>query len=295
MKRKVLKLAKPFILPFNERLLRKYYNQNLALSTIQSWKKILVLAPHVDDETIGLGGTILKAVQNGTEVHCLYITNGAKSVSGMSAEELMAARKNEAEQVKSVLGMKTVGYLDQPDGEVKVTDEVVRMLQEQISRIKPDVIFTTTLIDCHPDHVATARILAETLKHTSYTGEVWSYEINCPMDPEYINRVVDITPYKEKKDEALKIFRSQSIDFDGFVYLSHIKPELLGLKSGVQYAESFIALSPKEFIAAADRLMDEGDDHSHLFRQVNKTETLLLGILPKRQRKQELYRKGYLK
>jgi LmbE family N-acetylglucosaminyl deacetylase len=263
------------------------------LASITSIKKILVLAPHVDDETIGLGGTILNAVSNGTEVHCIYITDGSQSVSGLSKEELMRTRKQEADKVQEILGIHTIKYFEQPDGKVTVNQQVVNKLAKYIKEFNPDLIFTTTFIDCHPDHVATARILANSLELINYTGEIWSYEINCPMDPSYINRIVDITKHYEKKNAALSVFKSQSIDFDGFVYLSKIKRFLLKEHSNIKNVETFLSLTPETFITASKRLQGEGTHFSHLFRQVNKTETLLLGVLPNRQQKHELYRKGY--
>jgi LmbE family N-acetylglucosaminyl deacetylase len=280
-------------MPFNAYFLKKYYKNNMDLAPITSMKKILVLAPHVDDETIGLGGTILNAVSNGTEVHCIYITDGSKSVSGLSKDELMIARKKEAEKVQEILGIHTIKYFDQPDGQVAVNQQVVNKLANYIEEFNPDIIFTTTFIDCHPDHVATARILANCLEQINFTGEIWSYEINCPMDPSYINRIIDVTKQYEEKNAALSVFQSQSIDFDGFLYLSKIKRFLLKNHSNIKYVETFLALPPATFIKVSKRLNEEGNHFSHLFRQVNKTETLLIGVLPNRQQKHELYRKGY--
>ncbi|MGD6961133.1 PIG-L deacetylase family protein [Fictibacillus phosphorivorans] len=293
LKRKALKIARPFITPLNAYFLKKYYKNNMELTPIESMKKILVLAPHVDDETIGLGGTILNAVSNGTEVHCIYITDGSKSVSGLSKEGLMAARKQEADKVQQILGIHTIEYFDQPDGQVTVNQQVVKKLANYIEKFDPDIIFTTTFIDCHPDHVATARILANSLEEINFNGEIWSYEINCPIDPSYINRVIDVTKQSEKKNTALSVFQSQSIDFDGFVYLSQVKRALLKNHANIKSVETFLALSPATFIQVSKRLNGEGTHFSHLFRQVNKTETLLLGVLPNRQQKHELYRKGY--
>ncbi|WP_252312079.1 PIG-L deacetylase family protein [Sinobaca sp. H24] len=43
------------------------------------------MVPHVDDETIGLGGTIRAHVENNSSVHVVLVTDGSKSVSDLTA------------------------------------------------------------------------------------------------------------------------------------------------------------------------------------------------------------------
>ncbi|KHF39599.1 PIG-L deacetylase family protein [Halalkalibacter okhensis] len=288
MKRTILKLARPIVLPLNEWFLSKYYKRQLPLTEIKA-ERILVLAPHVDDETIGLGGTILSLAEQGKDVHCIYITDGAKSVSTDSKEVLIQKRRKEARQVKDILGMTSISFFDEPDGQVTVHNEFVNQLIDYVNQFQPEIIFCPTFVDCHSDHVQTGMALASALREISYEGQVWCYEINCPIDPNSLNAVVDITKYQQKKEEAIDVFQSQAIDFDGFVYLSKVKTNLLKDPKEVQFVESFLVQSFDQFSKRAETLAQKNTSYSSLFKQVNKTETLLWGVYQNREKKKQLY------
>jgi LmbE family N-acetylglucosaminyl deacetylase len=288
MKRTILKLAKPVVVPLNGMLLANYYKRDLQLATIDA-KKILVLAPHVDDETIGCGGTIVSLADEGKDVHCLYITDGAKSVSTEDADVLIKKRKEEAYKVKEILGIASISFFDEPDGNVSPNVGFVEKLMDYIETFKPEVIFCPTFVDCHTDHVQTGIALAKALQSCSFGGQVWCYEINCPIEPAAINAVIDVTKYQPKKEKAIDVFQSQAIDFDGFVSLSSIKKHLLAEPDRVTFVETFFVQSFEQFAKNATMLAEQKVAYSQVFKQVNKTETLLWGIYQNRAKKQALY------
>lgn len=80
-------------------------------------KRILVLAPHVDDDFIGCGGLILKALQNGSEVDICYITDGNRNQS-TGPYNIPYLRKKEAEVVAQKYNVTYIKFLDIPDGKV---------------------------------------------------------------------------------------------------------------------------------------------------------------------------------
>lgn len=290
VKKMIIALSKPFVLPATRMALKRMYTNELT-SVVPTEKRVLILAPHVDDETIGAGGTICTHIEQGATVRCVYLTDGGKSQSELPREELIEERKKEAERVQQILGIHELEYYHLPDGEVESNKQTQQLLVNTITEFAPDVIYCPTLVDCHTDHVATGRILSDTLKQLP--GEeitIRLYEINCLLPVDEINCVIDISNFFAKKQQAVKIFESQAIDFDGFIELSKVKASLLKHAS-VDAVETFMELSRNDFIEFYDLVDKEGFTYADHFKQVNKSVTLLWGTLQNKQLKNEIYRK----
>lgn len=240
-------------------------------------KKILVLAPHVDDETIGLGASLLKHIKAGHEVRTVYITDGAGSATDLSVEELKAERKREAHIIRDMIGISQVYFLDQPDGSTENSEEVRSELGEIISSYGPDVIYSPFLIDGNPDHVETTRILGDVLGQVDKDKqiEVLLYEINCPIEIGAITDLVtmDVDIY-DKKVKLLEVFESQSaMEFDGFLLLNRMKARLIGQGYG---SEVFVRTDGPGIQEMKRALDAKGFSYSQ-FRQLSGRYNLLLG------------------
>ena len=159
----VIKLLRPVSKLLNKIVLKKYYKANKNLSNIDQSETILIFAPHMDDETIGLGGTIKKHKQANSNIHCVFVTDGGKSVSDLSAQTLSEIRKDEVNKVADLLGIDQLYFMDLPDGEVKSTAETVNIARDYIKDLDPDIIYIPLFVDAHPDHIATAEIIANAL------------------------------------------------------------------------------------------------------------------------------------
>ncbi|WP_167360093.1 PIG-L deacetylase family protein [Halobacillus dabanensis] len=255
---------------------------------VEKEQTILVLAPHMDDETIGPGATLRKHAEHGAEIHCIFITDGGGSVSDMSEEELKQSRRDEIEQVVNILKLSSVSYMDLPDGGVSSEPENIRYLKETIERLNPDVIYTTPYIDAHTDHTATAQLLADTLKEINREVVVRMYEINCAFPPDFINCLIDTTDQYGKKVQATEVFASQTIAFDGFLELNQLKGNLA--KDRIPSAEGFIELEKRDFIKHCDALQQKQLNFPKLFKQVNRTDTLLWAIFKNYDQKKDFYR-----
>ena len=64
----------------------------------------LIFAPHPDDETFGMGGSIIKAKEQGVDVHLVILTDGSL---GGDPTNLVETRKREVEEVSEILGVKS--------------------------------------------------------------------------------------------------------------------------------------------------------------------------------------------
>ncbi len=72
----------------------------------------LVFAPHADDETFGMGGSLLKASKQGVETHVIVLTDGAL---GGERDDLVQIRRQEAEAAAQLLGLTSLECWSEPD------------------------------------------------------------------------------------------------------------------------------------------------------------------------------------
>lgn len=121
-------------------------------------KKILVVATHPDDETLGAGGTILKHKAMGDEVHCIFCTDIFES-EGFPAQTV-AKREREIESVKKAYGFD--GFYRLGLKTMKVDEYTKSKLINAFSKIfklvNPQILYLPFAYDVHSDH----RIIFET-------------------------------------------------------------------------------------------------------------------------------------
>ncbi|MFC7321847.1 PIG-L deacetylase family protein [Halobacillus campisalis] len=288
LKRFLIEGSKPVITPITKVILKKHYTSNLSITPLGNYKKVLIVAPHMDDETIGLGGTIKRHIQEGAEVHCVFSTDGSNSESELSREELSRIRKDEIEKVNELLGMDSIHYMDLPDGNVQSTSEAQNKLISLLEQIEPDLIYCTPFVDAHPDHTGTTAILSDCLKLRRNGEKIRLYEINCPIPPREINCVIDITSTYPTKKDAIKLFTSQAIAFDGFLLLNKLKSHMVKDRS-VSAAEVFIEVDADQFTKQFDKLREKNYPYHKMFKQANRVVTLLWAMFKNYPQKKRIY------
>jgi LmbE family N-acetylglucosaminyl deacetylase len=249
--------------------------------------KVLVLSPHVDDETIGLGATLFKHKKMDSEMSLVYMTDGGGSTTDTSREELIAIRKAEGEKVKETYGFKSLYFLDEIDGELDfnkedLIDKIVNILEIE----KPNIIYTPFLIDGHRDHVATTKALISALKTWNKNFEnIYMYEINSPIKPELINSInpMDKKDYV-KKGEVYNIFDSQwAMDFNAFRLMDRRKGYLIENTYG---AEIFVKADLESLIEMEETLENEGFKPEQ-FRQLSSHYNLLFAFRSNKELKEK--------
>ncbi|OZM56649.1 hypothetical protein CIB95_10515 [Lottiidibacillus patelloidae] len=290
MKHHMMKLASPFVIALTKKVLAKYYKGNMPLEVLNNNEKILIFAPHIDDETIGLGGTLIQYKELNAEVHVVFVTNGAKSNGSEDRNKIREKRILEIETIRNDLGISSISYLDYEDGEVRRQADPADFTN-YIEKMKPSLIYTTPFIDAHLDHVHTAHTVAEALKKSTHKPKyVLEYEINCPFPPNVINSLVDISKTYNKKVELTKVFKSQVIAFDGFHLLALLKANL-ACDRKVKAVEGFISSAPETFIQKSAKLKAANlTKFDHVFKQVNRSVTLLWAIFKSYQEKKQYYK-----
>lgn len=290
MKQAIMKSAAPVLNPAIKASLKRFYKADKPLTPLEPAGRVLVFAPHIDDETIGLGGTIRRYADAGAHVTVAIITDGKNSnASSLEAEQLAETRKEELRSIQELLGFADVRYLDYPDSgmnQVQSSDVFQRLIED----IRPDTVYVTSLIDAHPDHVYSAHLAANALAASSHQpGIVREYEINCPVPPEAINCVIDITGQFPVKQRATEAFKSQVIAFDGFLALAEIKASQT--REEAHFVETFIESTPREFIRAANNLAAGDRNYAKHFKQANRTVTLWWAIFKNLKTKKAIYQR----
>jgi LmbE family N-acetylglucosaminyl deacetylase len=220
-------------------------------------ERVLVLAPHMDDEVIGCGGAVALHVRAGASVSVAYLTDGrlgsAKARSGSLAEreaaqrEVVGTRKQEARAALAVLGVKDAYFIDAEDGAVAKDPHAASRLAEILTKVQPEIVYLPFFLEQHPDHRAVSDVLIAAAQTTRQDFMCYGYEVWTPLYP---NRFVWIDSIAEVKKQALAQYHSQLAEtpFEHAMlglnaYRSMLKP---GGKKG-QYAEAYCALRLPEY------------------------------------------------
>jgi LmbE family N-acetylglucosaminyl deacetylase/glycosyltransferase involved in cell wall biosynthesis len=165
--------------------------------------RVLVLAPHPDDEVIGCGGVMGLHAGRGDEVTVLHFTDGS---GGGVGENLSKTRKSEARAAGEVLGVHGFLSLDVKDGMLRPDEETVERLADIVRKLNPSVVYAPSAFEIHPDHMAALFTILKVMEGEAPDFALFLYEVNEVMVPGFL---IDITPVKEKKDAALACFKSQ--------------------------------------------------------------------------------------
>ena len=206
-------------------------------------KRILVIAPHPDDDLLGAGGTLIKAVEKGSEIHVSYITNGDED------PEKSAIIREEMLRVCSKIGTKP-HFLGCCEGNIPLNNNSINNnILSLVDRLKPSIIFIPFLLDDHDDHRRVNHLLLNIMAtKTSRSIEIWSYQIYSTVIP---NVVVNITTQMNKKSELIRIYKNVKGNRDWAHYMSGINAancRYIPSKKQI-YVEAFFVLPIKEYLS----------------------------------------------
>ncbi len=166
--------------------------------------KILLIAPHPDDETLGCGGTLALLRQRGCQVKVVIVTDGGKGDPlGYITEEVVSKRQRESLAAMTVLGIEEIIFLGQPDGEYQHTPLVAAQLQTLMTDYAADWLFSPSILDYHRDHVAISLSVMETWVHLGCRERFFWYETWAPIPATW---VVDISRVWALKQQATQCY-----------------------------------------------------------------------------------------
>ncbi|HEX4132926.1 MAG TPA: bacillithiol biosynthesis deacetylase BshB1 [Pirellulales bacterium] len=177
----------------------------------------LVIAPHPDDAELGVGGTILRMLDQGMKVGVLDLTNGEPTPHGT-----VELRAKETAEATRVLGLPWRENLGLPNRKLEATLENRAKLAGVFRRARPRWLFAPYWVDAHPDHVAATQLVEDARFWSKLTKSDLPGE---PFHPQHVFYyycvhlrvlatpafVVDITPYWERKRKAIECYQSQFV------------------------------------------------------------------------------------
>lgn len=170
-------------------------------------RSVLVLAPHPDDEVFGCGGALAAHASRGDRIHVIVLTDGAYGRTGETLRETIAVREAESTAAAAVLGYPAPEFRRIPDRLLQADAALVGLLCTAIEVHRPDLVYSTSLREMHPDHWHLAAALRAALMRCARPGLCWaSYEVGVPLAP---TALVDITPHLALKRQAMRCFPSQ--------------------------------------------------------------------------------------
>lgn len=253
-------------------------------------RRVLVFAPHPDDEVIGCGGLIALLRAAGAMVRVVVATDGAEG--GTPHEALPSRREEETVHGLALLGVSDARFLRLPDRSLTGRlNELKALISGEIEALTPDMIVIPSLVEIHPDHAAVAMSVVAAIQQDAELpsrlpmAEVAFYEVSQPFAP---NRLLDITAHVETKRAAISTHKSQidTLPYDDYAAgLNRYRSMTLGPRcaaaegywvaplqriSATPAAELARAMSP----APAVSVERTGDPVSVIVRTLNRPEWL---------------------
>jgi len=224
-------------------------------AAVRRYDRVVVLAPHADDEVLGCGGLIAALSAAGSQVHVLFLSVDGMAHYGLAEPVTYQARVAEIDAVAAMLGFEyTIAYGDKQLNERLDTlprRELVDLFQQYTDRIRPDLLLLPSGHDYDQDHLATFEAGFAAARPIGPQFGKWlaphvlGYEspkiqwADRPLPPG--TAYFDITGHLDVKLAALRAYRSQ------YRVVPHIRSEesvaalatLRGAAMGVRHAEAF--------------------------------------------------------
>ncbi len=219
---------------------------------------VLVVAAHPDDELLGIGGTIRRLTNEGTDAHALILAEGLTSRSdcreNADLSQLSELQSN-AKKAAEIIGYKSIDFCGFPDNRMDRMDllDVIKIISKFVDKYHPDTVFTHHHGDLNIDHRITCESVLTACRPVEnycvkriYTFETpssteWDFNYTKPFTP---NVFYDITDTIETKLEAMACYLTEYKDYphprsdEGLRSLAKLR----GTSAGYDMAEGFMLL-----------------------------------------------------
>ncbi len=167
--------------------------------------RLLVIAPHPDDEILGCGGTIALAAERGADVHVLVVFDGAAGdpAGKFQSRDYVARRQREARAAGERLGVTRYTFWNLPEGHLLLEHEIqqgAERLAGLVDDWRPFAILAPWSGDGHPDHQSVARAVETMAGFNDFDVSLWGFEVWSPLQAEHL---VDVSSVWAEKLEAL--------------------------------------------------------------------------------------------
>jgi len=216
----------------------------------------LVFAPHADDETFGMGGSLLRAKKEGLETHVIVLTDGAL---GGEREGLVELRQQEVQQAAKLLGLSGLQCWSEPDRGLEQSQGLPEKIAAAIQDVEPASVFFPGPLEIHPDHRAAGFAVWSALQWvyqnnmecdlesnmgSNLQPQIISYEIGV-QNP--VNFVIDTTNEILEKEAVMAVYASQNSENNyPELVVALDKGRTLSMPPEVGYAEGFFRYAEQD-------------------------------------------------
>lgn len=195
-------------------------------------RRVLCVFAHPDDEVFGPGGTIALWAKQGAQIYLLCMTHGENG-DGPHPKKTALIRSWELKTSAKILGVKTVEFLDFPDGHIGNSD--LQKLEVAITRrvrsFQPDTLLTFNLngVSGHLDHIAVASAVTQSFKKTKIAKLLYYFTVPKAIsrlnadyfiyfpdgpDPTDMDEVIDVSSVWDIRIKAMEQHQSQEKDVE---------------------------------------------------------------------------------
>ena len=185
-------------------------------------ERVLVIAPHPDDEIIGCGGTMAQHVEKGDRIFVIYVTSGEIFEDEISYCISRRRRYDEAKEAADIIGFEILDFSNIPARRVRDNESAITDKLENIFRkLKPTSIYLPHDDEKDSDHIAVNSIVKEAYFRSKLSrgkdsntvkAKLRGYEVWTPI--KNISELNNIEDYANIKAEAIEKYKSQLVEID---------------------------------------------------------------------------------
>jgi glycosyltransferase involved in cell wall biosynthesis/LmbE family N-acetylglucosaminyl deacetylase len=198
---------------------------------INTRSRVLVFAPHMDDETFSLGGTLVALKKEQCSISVALMT-------------YQPERMAEFVSAKQALGIDHHYCLDGTDGDLNNDDSLRKQIRALMRQCQPNVIFAPPAFDIHRDHLGASLAIAQSWSEEGYFARFFFYEFWQPL---VASHYVDITPYKSQKDAAIACYKTPSQHLDYAAICHRLQAFRISIMADQSTdAEAFMEIRPAD-------------------------------------------------
>jgi N-acetylglucosamine malate deacetylase 1 len=226
----------------------------------------LVVSPHPDDAELGMGGAIVRLIQQGWSLGILDLTSGEPTPLG--SPERRAA---ETAAANAALGNPWRKNLGLPNRSLEPSLIHRRAVATVFREVRPRLVFAPYWEDAHPDHTAATKLVEDArfwskLTKSDIPGEpfhpariLYYFSVHLKI-VERPSLVIDITDQLNTKVAALRCYRSQLVENQtegqpGVIESVCDRTRYWGHFLGVRHGEPFASREPVGLRGLGDLLL----------------------------------------
>lgn len=220
---------------------------------------ILSITAHPDDVEILCAGTLARYAQQGDNIFIAVFTSGNMGDTAIEPEKLNIIREKETRAAASIIGAEVIwGGVE--DEHVFPNEHQRRLMIDILRQADPDVIFTHSPNDYHPDHRYVSQLVFDSYFQKGLPfipdqkfpacrfGQAQVYYMDNLGGIGFLpTEYVDISEVFEKKKEMLACHKSQFATMEqlantNLMEMIEVQARFRGMATGCLYAEGFTRL-----------------------------------------------------